>query len=172
MADSLRNGTAVHVAKVVTWLGSAAVTWTVVVVTSAWLAARRRAMEAAVLALGMAITVVAVHVAKAEVDRARPSHPLVHTNGQSFPSGHAAYAIALVAVAVALSRAAPAQAQRFGIVTIAVVLAVIVGLTRIYLRAHYLSDVLAGAGLAAAVFAICGITALVVAFFRQDDAPA
>ena len=32
----------------------------------------------------------------------------------------------------------------------AVAVAVVVGLTRMYLRAHYLSDVLAGAGLSAA----------------------
>jgi membrane-associated phospholipid phosphatase len=142
----------------------------VVAMTSAWLAARRRMLEAAVLVIGLMLTAVAVHVTKGAIDRPRPSHSLVHTSGQSFPSGHAAYAMALVAVAVALSRAAPAWAHRFGIVGVAVVLAVIVGLTRIYLRAHYLSDVLAGAGLGAAVFAICGLTALVVAFIRQDEA--
>jgi membrane protein DedA with SNARE-associated domain/membrane-associated phospholipid phosphatase len=170
LADQLRAGWAVDAAKVVTWLGTSVVVGAVVAMTSAWLAARRRMLEAAVLVIGLVLTAVAVHVTKGAIDRPRPSHSLVHTSGQSFPSGHAAYAMALVAVAVALSRAAPAWAHRFGIVGVAVVLAVIVGLTRIYLRAHYLSDVLAGAGLGAAVFAICGLTALVVAFIRQDEA--
>jgi membrane protein DedA with SNARE-associated domain/membrane-associated phospholipid phosphatase len=171
MADDLRSHTLVDVAKILTWLGSGAVTWTVVFATSVWLSARRRVMEAAVLALGMGLTIAAVHVTKVEVDRMRPSHPLVDTDGMSFPSGHTAYAVGLVAVAVALSRAAPALAHRFGIVSIAVVLVVIVGLTRIYLRAHYLSDVLAGAGLGAAVFALCGMAALVVDFIRHNEAP-
>jgi undecaprenyl-diphosphatase len=92
----------------------------------------------------------------------------VETSLASFPSGHTAYAVGLVAVAVALSRTAPALAHRFGIVIVAIVLAAIVGLTRIYLRAHYLSDVLAGAGLGAAVFAICGMTALVVDYVRHN----
>ena len=43
-----------------------------------------------------------------------------------------------------------------------------IGLTRIYLRAHYLSDVVAGWGLGATIFALCGIVALVVAFLRHN----
>ena len=49
-----------------------------------------------------------------------------------------------------------------------VVLAVLVGATRVYLRAHYVSDVLGGFGLAAAVFAVCGTVAVVVAFLRHN----
>ena len=43
--------------------------------------------------------------------------------------------------------------------TAAVVLAVVIGLTRVYLRAHYLSDVEGGWGLAAAIFALLGLVA-------------
>ena len=46
------------------------------------------------------------------------------------------------------------RASRF--VTVAIVIAVAVGLSRIYLRAHYLSDVVGGWGLGAAIFALCG----------------
>jgi undecaprenyl-diphosphatase len=168
LAHQLRLAPAVDAAKALTWLGAAPVAWTVTLAAAAWLALRRRVLEAAVLACGLGLTIALVALTKAEIDRPRPPHALVHTEGASFPSGHTAYAVALVAVAVALSRAAPAAAQRFGIVTVAVVVAVVVGLTRIYLRAHYLSDVLAGAGLAAAVFAICGIVALVVDFLRHN----
>jgi membrane-associated phospholipid phosphatase len=50
----------------------------------------------------------------------------------------------------------------------ALVLAAIVGLTRIYLRAHYFSDVVGGAGLGATVFALAGMAGLVVAFLRHN----
>ena len=169
LAGHLRTGVAVDVAKVVTWLGALPVAGGIVVLAAAWLAARRRALEAIVLVAGMGLTVAAVHVAKAAVDRPRPTGALVDTLGQSYPSGHAAYAIGLVAAAVALSRTAPAL-RTVGLVTIALVAAVVVGATRIYLRAHYLSDVLGGAGLAAALFALCGLVALIVDFVRHNEA--
>jgi undecaprenyl-diphosphatase len=45
----------------------------------------------------------------------------------------------------------------------------VVGLTRVYLRAHYLTDVFGGWGLGAATFAGCALVALAVARFRQNS---
>lgn len=168
IAGHLRVAAGIDAARALTWLGAAPVAWVVVLAAAAWLLARRRPLEAAVLGAGLVLTIVAVHLAKAGVDRPRPLEPLVGTRGQSYPSGHSAYATAYVAVAVAASRAAPAL-RRFGIVLTAVAVAVVVGLTRIYLRAHYLSDVLGGAGLAAAIFALCGVVALIVGVTRHNE---
>ena len=52
-----------------------------------------------------------------------------HRRRGAIPSGHAAYAVTWVAVAVALSRALPGLASRFAFVTVAIVIAVVVGLT-------------------------------------------
>ena len=62
------------------------------------------------------------------------------------PSGHAAYAVTWVAVAVAITNALPNVASRFAFVTVATAITAAVGLSRIYLRAHYLSDVVEGGG--------------------------
>ncbi len=43
----------------------------------------------------------------------------------------------------------------------------VVALTRLYLRAHYFSDVVAGAGLGVACFALCGAGALLVGHVRH-----
>jgi membrane-associated phospholipid phosphatase len=54
-----------------------------------------------------------------------------------------------------------------------VIVAAVVGLTGVYLRAQWLSDVTGGWGLAAGAFALCGLVALVVAHVRDNarDAP-
>jgi membrane protein DedA with SNARE-associated domain/membrane-associated phospholipid phosphatase len=156
------------VMKVVADLGSLSLVATLVLVTVLFLLSRVRITEGVVLAAGMVLTVVAVNVTKPIVDRARPSDSLVSTDDASFPSGHAAYAVAYVAIAVALSYAFPRVLHRAVFVTAAVVLAAVIGLSRVYLRAHYLSDVVGGWGMAAALFSICGIVGLVVAAIRHN----
>jgi undecaprenyl-diphosphatase len=71
----------------------------------------------------------------------------------------------------AVDRPRPAGAlvdSRFALMTVAIVIAIVVGLTRIYLRAHYLSDVVGGWGLGAAVFGLCGVVALVIGYVRNN----
>jgi undecaprenyl-diphosphatase len=143
-----------------------------VVVTIAVLLWRRRPIEAGALALGTLLTWAAVNIAKAAEGRPRPARPLVDTAGESYPSGHAAYAVAWVAIAVVLTRTLPGLARTTAAIIAAVVVAVLVALTRVTLRAHYLSDVVGGAGLAAALFALCGMGGLIVAHLRNNGARA
>jgi hypothetical protein len=76
--------------------------------------------------------------------------------------------LAAQAGAVVLARGGHHWAARFALVTIAIAIAAFVGASRIYLRAHYLSDVVGGFGLGATTFSICGMGALVVAFLRHN----
>ena len=149
-------------------VGALPVTGTAVVVAMLFLLTRRRIIEGLALGSGMLLNVVAVHVSKAMVDRGRPSGSLVDTAGSSFPSGHAAYAVAYIAIAVAVAHAFPRNLYRAAFVTAAVVVAALVGISRVYLRAHFLSDVFAGWGMAAAIFDTCGMVGLVVAFVRHN----
>jgi membrane-associated phospholipid phosphatase len=71
-------------------------------------------------------------------------------------------------VAVALGRVLPSLASRFAFVTIAVVIGAAVGLSRVYLRVHYLSDVGGGWGLGLTVFALCGMAVLVIGYVRNN----
>jgi len=167
-ANDLRVGTGVDVAKVVSALGSLPAVVAVVLAASAYLLARRRLIEALTLVTGMGFTYLGVHLGKAGIDRPRPLDPIVDTMGSSFPSGHAAYAVAYVAVAVAILRAVPGIVRRTLLMTLALVLAVAVGLSRVYLRAHFVTDVAGGWGLAALCFAACGVVALVVGFVRNN----
>ncbi|WP_405578949.1 phosphatase PAP2 family protein [Streptomyces sp. NBC_01190] len=115
-----------------------------------WLAVaagvRRRAI-AAVLALLVLGAGQGLRTALMEVfDRTRPpvADWAVHTSGQSFPSGHtASSAIAAGLLAWGLLRALPRAAGR---ITAAVcgLIAVAVGLSRVYLGVHWPSDVVGG----------------------------
>jgi undecaprenyl-diphosphatase len=167
-ADRIRSGSLDDIAAALTYLGSLPVVAAAVLVTVGVLLARRRVIESVTVVGSLAITWVAVNIAKAGIDRPRPSGSLVDTAGQSYPSGHAAYAVAWVAIALVLTRTLPSLARTTVAVIAAVVVVVVVALTRVHLRAHYLSDVVGGVGMAAAIFALCGMAGLFVAHLRQN----
>jgi len=153
-----------------TALGSIAVAAVLIAATSLWALLRRRFADALALVAALLLTWLAVDVAKAAYDRPRPPGSHVVTEGMAYPSGHAAYAVAWVACAVVLVRGGAGFATRFAAIAVAIVLAVAIALSRVYLRAHYLSDVNGGLGLATAIFALAGVVAVVVDHLRQNDA--
>lgn len=156
------------VAKVVTQLGALRVVGVAVVLATLYVLRRRRYLEAIVLPVGMALTIAAVNITKPLEGRPRMAGSLVDTSGDSFPSGHAAYAIGWIAIAVVLTRTIPGLARSAAAITVAAVAATAIALSRVYLRAHYLTDVTGGAGLAALIFSICAMVALIVARLRQN----
>jgi undecaprenyl-diphosphatase len=118
---------------------------------------------------GTVLTVVAVNVSKDAVERARPPGALVETLGLSYPSGHAAYSVAWLAVALALGRVVPRLRHRAGLLIPALAVTLFVGSSRVYLGAHYLTDVLGGWGLGLACFSLCGLLVVAVAALRQNE---
>jgi undecaprenyl-diphosphatase len=109
-----------------------------------------------------------VHIGKDVTDRPRPPSPHASAEGMAYPSGHSAYAVALVACAIVLARGGHGLAARFALVGIAIALAVAIGLSRVYLRVHYLSDVVGGFAISTAIFALAGVVALVVGAVRNN----
>jgi undecaprenyl-diphosphatase len=169
IADGLYSEPLKDVAVWVTALGSVPVAGIIVALTALWAASRRRFVDAGALVIAFLLTWVAVDIAKEAYDRPRPSGAHVATAGASYPSGHAAYAVAWVACALVLVRGGSGLAARFAVLVVAVVLTVVIALTRVYLRAHYLADVNGGVGLATTIFALSGIVAVVVGHLRQNE---
>ena len=169
LVDSLRSGFFTSVAKAVTALGSAAVVWSLTAIGAVLLAARRRWAEFGVLVAGMTLTSIGFHELKAEVDRPRPEGGLVATGGSSFPSGHAAHSVLYVWLALTIVlRLRPGMARATAVILAGIALTAAVGLSRVYLGVHYLSDVNAGWALGVAVFSFCAAVALVISQVRQN----
>jgi len=172
LAGAVRSQLGVDAAIAVTALGSGQVVGAVVALAASFLLARREVVEGVTLLVASLVTHWAVNLIKSVEARPRPPGGLVETQGASFPSGHAAYSVAYVAVVVALVRALPSFTGRVALVVGAIALAALIGLTRVLLEVHYLSDVLAGWGLSAAIFAGLALLAMVVAYIRHNGARA
>jgi membrane protein DedA with SNARE-associated domain len=167
-AERVGSDPLVEVAKVVTYLGSLSVIVPVTIATATWAALRRRWIEVVTLVVGQGLLVLCVQVAKAAYDRDRPFGGLVDVDYASYPSGHTAYAVTLVACAAVLVRAGSGWAVRFAAVTVAAVIVVVVGATRVYLRVHHVTDVIGGAALGVAIWSFVGALALIAGYVRQN----
>ena len=167
LGDQMRSAVVVDLAKVVSGFGSFPACAAVIVVTSVLLALRRRPAEAVVLVLGFALIYVAVHLTKAGIDRPRPAAPLTGASRSAFPSGHAAYATAWIAAALVFRRRLGLVGHA-ALVTSALVLAAAIGLSRIYLRVHYWSDVAGGWGLGVGIFGLLAAIAMLVQHMRHN----
>jgi len=149
-----RAGWLITTMKATTWLGSNVVLIPVVVAASAWFLLKwgdtRSAPE---LVAALAGAIILYNIGKAVVHRARP--PAIYRvgynfSGGSFPSGHSTTAIAvwgMLAFLLAL-RASPRTRKALSVG--AVVLIVAIGASRIYLGAHWPTDVIGGFALGGA----------------------
>jgi undecaprenyl-diphosphatase len=167
VAGDLNSQMGVDIAKVISAFGALPTVATLAAVTAAVLVVRRRMAELIVLIASLALIYAAVHITKAAVDRPRPAAPLVETSSSAYPSAHAAYATVWIAVAVLLTRRL-GLASYAALVTGAIAIAAAVGLSRIYLRAHYWSDVAGGWGIGVGIFGLLTAIALVVDYIRHN----
>ena len=98
-----------------------------------------------------------------------PARPLVGFSGSSFPSGHAACSVLYLWLAVMIAiRLRPGMARGAVVVATGIALTATIGLSRVYLGVHYLSDVSAGWALGVAAFTLCAAVALVISQVRQN----
>ena len=168
IAERLQAGWLTDVAKAITHLGASAIAGALAFVSAVLLIARRRWAELGVLLGGVVLIYAGVHEIKAAVDRPRPGGGLVDVSGSSFPSAHAAYSTFYVWLAVTIvMRLRPGMARGALVVAAGIALTALVGLSRVYLNVHYLSDVSAGWALGAASFSLCAAIALTTTTLRS-----
>jgi undecaprenyl-diphosphatase len=123
-------------------LGSGLVTIPLRALAGAMLALRRRWRAFTAFILTWATSEIVLRVLKAYFDRARPPGSLVDTTSSSFPSGHAV-ATAATTVAIVLAFLPEGHRRRIWEWS-AVIFSFVMAVSRVYLRAHWFSDVVTG----------------------------
>jgi undecaprenyl-diphosphatase len=79
-------------------------------------------------------------------NRPRPMNPLLQeVSGLSFPSGHAFMSFVFFGLLIYMvNKKTTAKWLRYSLITLLLIIVFFIGISRIYLRVHYTSDVLAG----------------------------
>jgi membrane-associated phospholipid phosphatase len=147
--DDIRNGVLTLLARFLNLLGSGLVTIPLRIAVTAWLLILKRWRALATWVITWVAAELILAGAKTFFHRGRPPSPLVDVVGFSFPSGHAV-AGAATAVALVLVLLPPGPARRRWELA-AIVFAFVMALSRVYLQAHWFSDVVAGVLLGAGV---------------------
>jgi len=114
---------------------------------------QRKRLSALLLLVGLAGGVALSEGLKAVFERARPpvEYQAVETLNASFPSGHALLsAVFYLTLGVMLTRAFSKRRLKAFVLGSAMLIAMLIGLTRIYLGAHWATDVFAGWSVGAA----------------------
>ncbi|MGE4427783.1 MAG: VTT domain-containing protein [Solirubrobacteraceae bacterium] len=156
-----------ELSRIGTALGSVWAVGALTLIAAAFLVYRRHIITAVTLVIGTVAVQLTVAAVRSADDRVQPPGAMDVLDASSFPSPVAAGAVIWVAVSVCLSPAVRRIPGRIGLTGLALILGVAICAAPIVRRSAYLSDVLGGAGLAAAVFALVGVGGVVVRHLRQ-----
>ena len=140
--DTLRSTPLTWLFRFLNVVGGGIVTIPLRAAVSIYLLVRRRWRRAGAFLLTWAASELLLTFLKAWFHRGRPAGTLVAITGYSFPSGHAT-AGAATAVALLLALMLPG-AKRRKWELVAVGFAFVMAFSRVYLHAHWFSDVVAG----------------------------
>jgi membrane-associated phospholipid phosphatase len=138
----VRSTAPTWLAKALNVIGSGVVTIPLRIAIALFLVFRRRGLNLAAWLLTWTLAEVMLQVTKAWYARTRPPHPLVVTSGFSFPSGHAVAASATAVAIVLIALPAGRRRRKWEFATI--LFSFVMALSRVYLNAHWFSDVVAG----------------------------
>ena len=167
---------AVHVVTgamlLVSQLGSTHVVLAIALVAIGVLYVRGRRGDACLVALAVAGGEALDAVLKSEFARPRPhlSDPLATAHGFSFPSGHAMASLTLYGALAYVAARGRDAAVAVAIGFAAVALVVAIGISRVYLGVHYMSDVLAAWAAGAAWLGLCVAAVTGVRVYQRRSA--
>ncbi len=145
LAESCRSPALTDLMFWVTWLGKWQSLTIFFIAAVALFLRHKERFEALFLSFSFIGSLLFVYLLKTMFQRQRPEYALYFERTYSFPSAHAVVAITLYALLFyLLARRIEGRFLRGAVFTAGAVLALFIGISRIYLGVHYASDVLAG----------------------------
>lgn len=133
------------VMQVITYMGFSLTYIIVAMTVSGWLLYKRRLWEAVFLNLSLSSAWVMMGFLKDLFARSRPmGEALTMAGGYSFPSGHAMLSMACYGFLAGLLLSYSRSRAAYRVVVSLYILVFLIGISRVYLNVHYLSDVLVG----------------------------
>ncbi len=172
LSDPLGPGWLEEIGRDFTALGGVGVLTLVTLSVAGFLALAGKGRSAVFLLLAVGGGLLVSTLAKQGFDRPRPDlvphESIVYT--ASFPSGHSMLsAVVYLTLGVMLARAQPRRGVKAYLMSVAVLLALAVGVSRVYLGVHWPTDVLAGWTAGAAWALACWLAATWLAARRAIE---
>lgn len=155
--QSFRSYSGTRIVTAITMAADGLVLTVISVALVLWLAVRGHGRVALVAGGAIAAASLFVPVIKSFVQRARPAELYTGADAFSFPSGHATLSTTVFGIIAVLVAANVSARYRLLVVGSAAVACLLVAFSRLFLGAHWLSDVAAGLAfgtLVSAIFAI------------------
>jgi undecaprenyl-diphosphatase len=152
-ADALANAKAVmlhsptltKIMLVITNIGSTVCMVILSVLVFAFLAYKKRWRHALLFSLSMAGALILELLLKTLVHRQRPENAMVKVSSYTFPSGHATMALVFFSLLIYLFKDdIKKEVWKHVFIISSMFLALLIGFSRIYLNAHWLTDVIGG----------------------------
>lgn len=171
LVEGIRTGWLIDLQKGVSALGDGVVVFAVGAVAAIAFAVRRATYELAMLVVALGLLFLAVPELKEAIARPRPPGSLVETSDLSFPSGHATYSTlyAWLGLVVAI-RLRPGWVGGSAVIALGFLTTILIGLSRVYLGAHFFTDVIGGWALGATIFGLVGAIGIAVFHIRKNAA--
>lgn len=142
--ESLRSPIGDRLMIAITTLGDGIVVTVVTLAVAGYLFARKAWRRASGFLIAMVGTALFVPMIKFLLHRSRPMELYSGADAFSFPSGHATLNTVLFGICAVLIAHDRSRWAKAGIFTIAATFVITIGFSRVYLGAHWMSDVLAG----------------------------
>jgi undecaprenyl-diphosphatase len=142
--DSLRTPLGDRIMVFMTTLGDGVVVTAVAIAVAFYLFAKKAWRRGIGFVIAIAGTAVFVPLLKLMLHRSRPMELYTGADAYSLPSGHATLNAVLFGICAVLIAHDRSRWVKAGIFTVTVAYVITIGFSRIYLGAHWMSDVLAG----------------------------
>lgn len=157
-----------------TALGGRTVLTLFTVIAAGYLLAARKRLNALLLVGSIGLGAIVCSLLKHIFSRPRPdlvTH-LVNVSSASFPSGHAMNsAVTYLTLGVLLARLEPDRRKTFYLLGAAIVLTLLVGMSRVYLGVHWPTDVVAGWAVGGCWALLCWAVGMKLQSKHQIEAP-